>query len=151
MSISKQGGELITLWNGKAKNNNASAEVSFTDPDWLSLSLSEDDIQHHHNPRNSCTNLCNTWFCKELIGGVGVILPPRADVPASFSTMAIESALGQFLLFAYCCDYIFVQSAKSHGADVQEYEEFSSVTNNVYLPMNQFFVRTMSSIQKESI
>ena len=47
------------------------------------------------------------------------------------SSTSLRGAFGQHPLFAYCCDYIFVQSAKSHGADVHEYEEFSSVTNIV--------------------
>ena len=55
----------------------------------------------------------------------------KRKLPVCEWDVRIRAAIGQHPLFAYCCDYIFVQSAKSHGADVHEYEEFSSVTNIV--------------------
>ncbi len=85
-------------------------------------------------------------ICKGSMLDWGRELSSIADVPKTFFDGFYQSAVAQLRLYAYCCDYIFVQSAYSHGAYVQKYEESSSVTDNVYLPMNQFFIRTMSGI-----
>ena len=91
--------------HGLARRTSANKVAALTTSDISCSRLlkTTDRLQHHQRIVaqtcciSRCKNhrLCNTWFCAELIGGGGVILPPTADVPASVSAVAIGSAVGQ--------------------------------------------------------